>query len=163
MELLIEIENSFRDMVKTGKVNLSVLNLLNELKIKLNESKKNILSSKINIYDNFPIFHAIETQIRIIDQMLYRVNRAPEIHDNPRVAEDALVVIPLFKNLHTNILNKVNDIHYIMNLSSKLQIIAMKNEMYPSSEQITKSVNKEIINDSFGRFVGNIGEEIDRI
>lgn len=164
MQLLIDIENGFKNMIKSGKVDLSILNLLKEFRNKLVESKKNILSSKKNIYDSFPIFHAIETQLRIIDQMIYRVNIAPKIHDNPKVAEDALVIIPPFKSLHDTLLsNLIYDSYHIMNLSSNLQIAAMKNEMYPSPKQIAKLVNKEILKDNFGRFVGNVGEEIERI
>lgn len=165
MELLIKIERGFKEMIKTGKVNLSILNPLREFKTNLFKFKKNIISSERNIYDRFPIFHAIETQIRIIDQMIYRINRAPEIHDNPRVAEDALVVMLPFKSLQNSLLSGMiyDNPHYIMSLSSNLQIIAMKNEMYPSSEQITELIDKEILKDNFGSFVGNVGEEIERI
>lgn len=159
---LNKIENNFKGMVKTGKVDLSIINDLKKFKNDLVNSKSQF-SDKRHRLGHFPIFHAIETQIRVIDHMIYRVNIAPKIHDNPEVADDALSVMPQLMLVTDSLRSKMKfDPHYMMDISSRLQILAMKSNMYPPPNQITKSVSKARLKDNFNRFVNRVGEEIER-
>lgn len=165
MELLNKIETNFKNMVISGKVDPSVIDILEEFKKNLIKLKDQFLANK-GMFDIFPVFHAIETQIRIIDYMINRVSLAPQIHDNPVVAEDALSIIPQLKliNESLNISITKLDSYYIMDLSSKIQILAMKNNMYPSSEKVIKSVDQmNLLHNNFNKFADSVGEEIERI
>jgi hypothetical protein len=163
MNILTKIENSFKEMVKIGKVDFRVVNSLKKFKEDLLKSKKKISFNK-PLIESFSIFHAIETQIRIVDQMIIRLNKSQQIHDNPTVAEDALVILPPFKELYDTLIGDMtHDPHYIMGLSSRLQISAMRNNMYPSPEQITKLADKRTLKENFIKFVSGVGEEIERI
>lgn len=165
MELLDKIETSFKNMIISEKVDLSVINILEEFKRNLIKFKDQFLISQ-NISDAFPVFHAIGTQLRIVDYMINRLNLAPKIHDNPIVAEDALLMIPQLKliNESLNVPTIKLDSYYIMELSSKIQILAMKNNMYPPSEKVIKSISQmNLLHNNFNRFADNVGEEIERV
>lgn len=164
MPLLIEIQESFKNMVATGKVDLSVIAILDKLKKELIETKNRLLKKNDTIRNEFPKFHALETQLRIIEHMISRVRIAPEIHDNPKVADDALLILPDFINLQDSLASKDNTGQEgIIDLSSNLQISAMKCNMYPPSEAITKSIDKKTLNVPFDRFVSRVGGEIERL
>ncbi|MBU2637534.1 MAG: hypothetical protein KJ955_01030 [Nanoarchaeota archaeon] len=164
MDLLVKIEDNFKRMAATGNVDMSVIEILTKLKEQLVEIKKELLAKGSSIRDDFPKFHALETQLRIIEHMISRVKIAPEIHDNPKVADDALIVLPDFMNLHESLASKKTiDGDNITDLSSSLQISAMKCNMYPSTETVTKSVNTKMLNVQFDRFVSRVGGEIERL
>lgn len=163
MNILEKIEISFKKMVETGKVDLSITEDLNKFKDELIEAK-NKLTNKIDVFRDFPIFYAIDTQIRIINHMIYRINLVPETHDNPKVADDSLLIIPQLKVLNDTLNSTIrSDSYYILDLSSSLQMLAMKNKMYPPPECISKSISKKDLENNFNRFVNNVGEEIERI
>ncbi len=162
MAILDRLEKNFSDMVKTRKVDTSVISDLKEFKNNLIKSK-NQFTCKKNILRFFPNFYAIDTQIRILKKMISRVTIAQQIHDNPKVADDALSVLPQFKLVHDILNSKTKkDSYYIMDISSELQKLAMKNDMYPSSDQITKSVGEKNLEENFNRFVNSVGEELER-
>jgi len=87
-----------------------------------------------------------------------------EIKDNPKVADDALLIIPHLKFINDS-LEEDKDInpHQILRISTKLQSLAMKNNMYPPSNEIIKSSQDKSLKENFERFILNIGEEIERI
>lgn len=164
MSELIKIEESFENMVKIGKVDISIISLLKKLKENLTDFKKIELEKKKSALDYFHIFHAVETQIRIINYMMQRIEKASGIHDNPKVADDALVILPQFKELYFSLNTDMKkDTYYILGLSSGLQVLAMKNNMYPSPKQIIKSVDTKALKVNFNRFVDAVGEEVGRI
>jgi len=163
MKILNEIENNFKNMVKSAKVDLSVINDLNKFRSMLIESK-NQFSKKKNILKDFPIFHALGTQIRVIEQMIHRVNLASKINDNPEVADDALLVLPPLRLVSDSLSRKLGyDSHYIMGISSRLQLLAMKNNMYPPRDKVIQSIGRSDLKNSFNRFVNKVVEEIERI
>jgi len=163
MSILNKIEDSFKGMVTIGKVDTSITTYLKEFRDVLIRSK-NQFSGKKDVFNDFPIFHALETQIRVINQMIYRIELAPKIHDNPQVADDALFVLPQLRLVNDSITNKMkSDNHYIMGISSRLQILSMKNNMYPPQEKVLQSISKTNLEDNFNRFVSRVGEEIERV
>lgn len=162
MDTLLRIEKEFLSMVENKKVNILVIKDLDKIKEELNIYKKQELSKNQLTSDNFSRFHAIETQMRVIDKMINRINMAEEIHDNPKVADDALMILPLIRDLNTNIKIE-NDSNFLMELSSDLQILAMKVNMYPLLKDVREKINKEVLEKDFNKFISNIGEEIERI
>jgi len=160
MNSLNKINENFGHMLITKKVDLSIISDLNQAKKDLNQFKIKKLN-KIHLAENFPLFHAIETQNRVLDQMIYRVDNAAKRMDNPKVAKDALIVIPHLKGIYNSLKEETKeDSHYLMSLSSKLQIVAMKSGMYPSQTEITKEINKKFLENNFNKFADKIGEEI---
>ena len=161
MDELIEIENKFKSMVSSGKVDLNIIRNLTTFKNNLLKSKDEFLNKK-QLFNQFPFFHAIETQLRIVDYLIIRVQIAPEINDNPKVADDALLVIPHLQLINNALFSKMRDPYYVLDLSTKLQVLAMRNDMYPLSEQVTSSANKSELAAKFNQFVEHAGDEIDR-
>ena len=163
MNILEKIENGFEEMVKSGKVDFSIIEDLKKFRDELLISKMDF-KRKTGILKDFPIFYALETQIRIIDQMICRVNLAPQVHDNPIVADDSLLVMPHLKLVSNNLANKLeSDPYYLLELSSKLQRIAMKSNLYPPPKQISKSISKIDLENNFNKFAESVGEEIERV
>ncbi|MBU0962922.1 MAG: hypothetical protein KKD48_03380 [Nanoarchaeota archaeon] len=159
MKSLDILEERFKDMVKTGKVDTSVINNLNEFKDYLNDYKKP--QERTNLLKKFSVLHAIETQIRIINHMIWRVGNAQKIGDNPKVADDAISIFSNLNLVNDNLTNE--DSNFLLELTSELQVSAMKNGMYPSSKEVIKSVNKKNIKNDFNRFMNNMVEEVEKV
>lgn len=162
MTILCNIEDNFRGMVSSGDVDVSVNALLIKLRDDLLSFKESFLKRK-NLLDLFSVFHAVETQLRIIDQMILRVRNARAAGDNPKVADDALMVLPQMRFVNDSLKDfKKLESRYVLGLSSDLQVVAMKNGMYPPHDKVTKAVSKRQLKKGLSRFVSNVGEELER-
>jgi len=144
---LDHIENSFKSMVETGKVDTSVINNLNEFRDYLTGYAQP--EDKANPLKKFSVLHAIETQLRIIDHMIWRVGVAPNVWDNPKVADDAISLMPQLQLINSNLTSK--DSSFLLELASELQVSAMKSNMYPPSKEVIKSINNKNIKNDFER------------
>ncbi len=149
--MLGEIESKFLYMIKMNKVDLSVLPLLEEYKSKIAGLKSKLITEK-GILNKFHYFYSLDVVLRVIETLSNRVKIAEIVHDNPKVARDALAVMPFIQRIDIELRNKefrnVNNFE----LGSNLQIEALKNDMYPNSKEVLNEIDKSQIKKDFNLF-----------
>lgn len=149
--MLNEIESKFLNMVKKKKVDLSVLPILEKYKKSVSKLKSNFLKEK-RILEKFHYLYSLDVQLRVIETLFNRVRVARGINDNPKVARDALTVIPFMKRIDIETRGKEFKNMGNLELGSDLQIVALKSAMYPESKEVLNEADKSQIRKDFYLF-----------
>ena len=91
-QILIEIKNSLDKMEETGKVDLAILNNIATLR----DFLKTIKSKWLNIKDSdgFYFYQAARNVELILGEMERRFKNSQKANDNPKIAEDSLLLLP---------------------------------------------------------------------
>src|SRR2546427_11279277 len=90
-----EIASAMDAMEREGKVDLSILQKIDSFAESLNESKLHWLKNEeANRVDAFIIYHAFRNMHSIVGGMRHRFETAAAMHDNPKVVDDARLVLP---------------------------------------------------------------------
>ena len=89
---LVDIEKSLTKMEETGKVDLTILNNLSKLRDLLKGIKSRWL--EIEDSDGFYFYQAARNTELILDTMESRFKDSQKADDNPKIAEDSLVLLP---------------------------------------------------------------------
>ena len=91
-QILVEIKNSLDKMEETGKVDLSILDNLKTLRNFL----KTIKSKWLDVEDSngFYFYQAARNVELILGKMEHRFKHSQEANDNPKIAEDSLLLLP---------------------------------------------------------------------
>ena len=91
-QILKEIEDSLNHMEETGKVELSILDNLNKLQEFLKAIKTKWIENSDT--DGFYFYQAARNVELILGRMVYRFQNSKIANDNPKIAEDSLVLLP---------------------------------------------------------------------
>lgn len=89
---LVEIEKSLTKMEETGKVDLAILNSLSKLRGLLKGIKSRWL--EVEDSDGFYFYQAARNTELILGQMESRFKDSQNTGDNPKIAEDSLILLP---------------------------------------------------------------------
>lgn len=91
-QILIEIKESLDRMEETGKVDLSIVDNLTTLRNFLNTVKSKWLD--IENSDGFYFYQAARNVELILGKMEERFKNSQKANDNPKIAEDSLLLLP---------------------------------------------------------------------
>lgn len=96
-QVLQQITDSLYRMEDTGKVEFSILKNLNELRQIFKNTETKWLESKNS--NSFYFYQGARNAEFVLDRMMERFEKSQEAHDNPKIAEDSLIIIPLMSEI----------------------------------------------------------------
>ena len=96
-QILVEIKNSLDKMEETGKVDLAILDNFTTLRKFLRTIKSKWLD--VEDSDGFYFYQATRNVELILGKMEYRFKNSQKAKDNPKIAEDSLVLLPAIDNI----------------------------------------------------------------
>lgn len=118
-------------MEETGKVDLSILDSLSKLRSLLKIIKTKWL--EIPNSDGFYFYQAARNVELILGTMQYRFEHSQEANDNPKIAEDSLVLLPAIDKIlevtqsYKITENSINEVlqktHYLRNQAASTKLI----------------------------------------
>ena len=91
-QILVEIKKSLDKMEETGKVDLAILDNLTTLCNFLKVIKSKWLD--VENSDGFYFYQAARNVELILGKMEYRFKNSQKANDNPKIAEDSLLLLP---------------------------------------------------------------------
>jgi len=163
MEILEEILVKLEEMEEAGKVDVSIVDNLNGL-IKFCEDKEEewVSNEEIETRDAFQLFHAARNSRLILNKMKKRFISAGKMHDNPKVVNDAIRILPAIRDI-CEILSSINEKYInpeiLLFLSKKLRNLrnlASQVSMLPSLEEELSGLNKRKLRSRFNRIINNL-------
>jgi hypothetical protein len=111
----------------------------------------------------FVMYHASRNTRIIMEKMLDRFLVAAQIHENPKVVDDAMLVYPELQELCTfmdssAMSNKFTDpyLEFVKKRVRNLRNTAMRAGMLPTTEEEIKKVDKKELAKQFGAFAEDI-------
>ena len=96
-QILIEIKDSLDRMEETGKVDLAILDNIATLRDFLKTIKSKWLDIKNS--DGFYFYQAARNVELILGEMECRFKNSQKANDNPKIAEDSLLLLPSIDNI----------------------------------------------------------------
>ncbi len=96
-ELFSSVSEFIERAEQTGKVDLGIIEPLKELSMTFEQMSSHWLELKHEeqLENTFSLYHTARNCGLVIRRMIQRFEIAPEIGDNPRVADDASQVLPI--------------------------------------------------------------------
>lgn len=146
---------SFQEMIRIETIDTSVNDKINEIIKKIDKQISVIVKNKEDISYKFSLYFGLDTQRRILRKLVDRVSNATKIHENPKTASDALIIIPPLSVLDNSIENSIKtntQSSSILSLASLVQMEAIKYNMYPSLDEMTEKINKKSLSDIVNSF-----------
>ena len=95
--ILVEIEGSLVRMEEAGRVDLAVLGSLSKLRDLLKSIKSRWLDAEDS--DGFYFYQAARNMELILDRMEHRFKNSQKANDNPKIAEDSLILLPVIDEI----------------------------------------------------------------
>lgn len=163
MDIFEGILAKLERMKEKCKVDVSIVDDLNIL-IKFCEAKEQdwVSNEEIEVREAFQLFHVTRNSHLILDKMKKRFIKAVETHDNPRVVEDAIRVLPAIKEI-CEILSSISEEYIspeiLLFLSKKLRNLrnlASQFSMLPSFEEEISGLDKRELRSRFNRIINNL-------
>lgn len=120
------------------------------------------------LQDSFAMYHVARNCGLILSRMIERFREAPLVNDNPKVAEDSSVVIPILIDSYFIMEQEINTPSTKSSLAGfssarKLRKIARMVDLIPSQENEERNIPKENREKGFTSFAeivaGIVGEE----
>lgn len=126
-----QITENLYNMEASGKVDPSILKLLDELRNMIKDLKQKWLENRNT--ESYYFYQGLKNIELMLDKMQDRFEHAPEKHDNPQIAEDSIALFKVVDDLlsitETNIIDNqsVNKILYktrdLRNAAARLNLI----------------------------------------
>ncbi|WP_162858567.1 hypothetical protein [Candidatus Nitrosotenuis aquarius] len=129
-------------MENTGKVDLSILNLFKKLRETINQIQAKWLENPNN--DSFYFYQAARNVELILDRVEDRFKNSQIMKDNPKIAEDSLILFPTIKNILDIAESSTISRSSIDNMLRK--IIDLRNKAVSTNLIEKPEANKELIN-----------------
>ncbi len=151
--------DSFKEMEKKNEIDKNIIKDINQTIKKLKKVKSNIYKKKISLSNRFSIFFGLETQEKILHKLRHRVSLAKEANDNPKVAEDALIILPgmFLLEKRIDLLGKgACKPASLLNFTTNLQMEALKYDLYPEQETKLRKFDNKIFKQISTGFIENV-------
>ncbi len=169
-ETFSTIMNFIEESEKSGEVDLAIVDPLESLLAEFDHMENHWLetSTNDNIEFSFPMFHVSRNGALILRQMIRRYKTAKETKDNPRVAEDAMTVLPSLIDSITLMLEAKDGPSSLFGDQSYhaarvLRNMARHANMLPDEEDDVQSISAKVRKKGFKLFqdtvVGVVGED----
>jgi len=151
------------DMKKAQKVDISIVNTLD----KLIENCKGIeqfwiKNEKIPIENSFLLYHALRNSRLVFEKMKTRFIKANKTHENPKIVEDSILVLPMLSEL-CNVIFALREreitpeiCSFISRRLKSLRNIASHVSLLPSPSEEIKSVNRRKLMNRFSQLTDTL-------
>lgn len=157
-QIFQNITDSLYQMEDTGKVDLAILKDLSELQSVFKNIQTKWLESKSK--ESFYFYHGARNAEFILDKMKERFEKSQEAHDNPQIAEDSLVVIPLMSEVLnlTEADNNVDEqmVRQIVERTRQLRQVASDMNLVESREKDESLLDKATLGHTFDTIMEKI-------
>ncbi len=161
-QLMKAINEDLSTMETTGKVDLVILEKLNELRKFLHDLKNKWL--EIENTDSYYFYQGLRNIELMLDKMQNRFEHAPEKNDNPKIASDSQILFQRVDDLlqvteSNEISNKT--INLILQKTSNLRDVAAKQNLIEPIEVDADLVDKENVGSQLHSVMKNLDIPID--
>lgn len=144
-------------MEKTGKVDLTILDSLSELRSSLRKIKTKWL--EIQNSDGFYFYQAARNVELILGKMEYRFKNSQKANDNPKIAEDSLILLPAIDNiLDITQSYKIDEtlINKVLNNTRDLRNKAASTNLIEPLDVSRESIDKDQLRLQFSALMQNL-------
>jgi len=145
-QIMQQITDNLNDMEATGKVDPSILKLLDELRNLIKDLKLKWLENRNT--DSFYFYQGLRNIELMLDMMQERFEHAPENHDNPKIAEDSIILFKVVDDLlsitEKNTIDE-KSVNLILSKTRDLRETASKQNLIESIETDKKDLDNENI------------------
>ena len=151
------LSTKLEEMHASRQVDDSVIPIIKQA-ITENKKREEYWSSNKDIVAEsaFVLYHASRNTRMIFEKMLEKFMLASQMHENPKVVDDALVVFPELQELCSFIdslkVDKLTDafLEFVKKRVRNLRSTAEKVKMLPTTEEEVTKVNKKELAKEFG-------------
>ena len=161
-QIIQEINDSLNHMEETGIVDMSILDNLQKLRQLLREIKTKWLEHPNT--DAFYFYQAARNVELILGKMEDRFKNSKIANDNPKIAEDSLVLMPVMdKILAMAEANQITNqtIDDILEKTRKLRNVAASTNLIESLEIDRNSIDKDTLRLQFVALMNSLDIESD--
>ncbi len=158
-QIIQEISDSLNRMEDTGVVDMSILDNLEKLRAFLREIKTRWLDHPNT--DAFYFYQAARNVELILGKMEDRFKNSKQVNDNPKVAEDSLILMPVISGvLQMTETNQITNqtIDQILDKTRNLRNVAASTNLIEPLEIDRKSLDKDNLKLQFSALVNNLYE-----
>jgi len=159
-----QINDSLYNMEATGKVDLSILKLLDKLKEFIKQLKQRWLENRNT--DSFYFYQGLRNIELMLDKMQYRFEHSQTNNDNPKIAEDSILLFKVVDNLlKVTESSKLNQQHVnqILSMTRDLRNTAIKQNLLESLETDEELLDKDNIRYNFESMMKNLDIPNDQV
>ena len=165
------IQNTYDDFISfenTGKIDLKIVNTLDEIKEQLEENEKYwIDNNNISLDESFSFYLATRNSRLLIQKITKRVSESQKSNDNPQIALDSINILPLVQEISSILykaykkqnnldsVTKAKLVDYIFSLRAKAHNLNLSPEENDELERIDMQDFKENIS----KFCSNVFRE----
>lgn len=156
-QLIQQITKSLNHMEETGVVEFSILDELKKLR-EIVQSVKNKWLDNPNT-DGFYFYQAARNIELIIGRMEYRFENSQKENDNPKIAEDSLVLFPLIDSvLEITESGKIDEhgINIVLEKTRDLRNTAASTNLIERMDANNELLNKENLRAHFTELMKNL-------
>jgi len=156
-QIMQQINENLYSMETTGKVDLSILKLLDELREFIKQLKQKWLENRNT--DSFYFYQGLRNIELMLDKMQYRFEHSQQNNDNPKIAEDSILLFEVVDNiLKVTESAEVDQAHVnqILGITRDLRIVALKQNLLESLEIDEELVDRENIGINFDQVMKNL-------
>lgn len=156
-QIMQQINENLYSMEATGKVDPSILKLLDNLRELIKELKQKWLENRNT--DSFYFYQGLRNIELMLDKMQDRFEHSQERHDNPKIAEDSII---LFKDVDDLLAitesDKVdpNSVDRILSITRDLRNTASKQDLIEPIQVDEESLDRENIKYNFSSMMKNL-------
>jgi len=155
--VLQQITDSLYHMEDTGKVDRSILKDLNQLQQIFKKTQTKWLEDKSS--NSFYFYQGARNAEFILERMVERFEKSQEAHDNPQIAEDSLVIIPLMSEILNLTAENIVDeatIRQIVERTRQLRNAAAEVNLIESRKKDLSLIDKNTIGSTFDTLMEKI-------
>lgn len=156
-QIMKQISENLYDMEATGKVDPTIIKYLDELRSLIRQIKDKWLENKNT--DSYYFYQGVRNVELMLNKMQERFETAQENHDNPKIAEDSIV---LFKDvddlLQITESNEINlqTVNKILEKTRDLRNTAFHQNLIEPPETNEENVDKELLSYQFDSVMKNL-------
>ncbi len=156
-QIMRQITDNLNTMEATGKVDLTILKDLNVLRDFLNQLKHKWLENKSS--DGYYFYQGLRNIELMLDKMQKRFETSQENHDNPKIAEDSLILFSRVDDLiqlteSDKITNET--INEILSKTRDLRNIAAHQNLIEPPEIDKELIDKENVRYNFNKVMQSL-------
>ena len=156
-QIMQNITQNLHDMEATGKVDPTIINYLDELRILIKQLKNKWLENKNT--DSYYFYQGIRNVELMLNKMQQRFETAQENHDNPKIAEDSIILFDVVDDLlqitESNEVNK-NTVNKILEKTRDLRNTAFYQNLIEPPEANEESMDKDLFKHQFYSVMQNL-------